>query len=66
MGLVDNKSLPVVPYIDQGQWHPYMQKKLNERMNNVMDSFSAYMRFNEENKYLNTYKALHLGGKKNA
>lgn len=67
MSLVDNNSLSVVPYTGQGQVtdqsRSYVQKNLKERMQSVMDSFSTYMRSLEENKYLNTYKALHLGGK---
>ena len=40
-----------------------MQKNLKARIQSVIDSFSAYVRSLEENRYLNTYKALHLGGK---
>lgn len=67
MSLVNNDSLAVGPY--RGQNHvtdhsrSYVKKNLKASMQSVMDSFSAYMRSLEENRYLNTYKALNLGGK---
>jgi len=67
MSFVNNNSLSVVPYRGQSQVtdqsRSYVQKNLKGRMQSVMDSFSTYMRSLEENRYLSTYKSLHLGGK---
>jgi serine/threonine protein kinase len=67
MSLVNHDPLAVGPNVGQGHItdpsHSYVQKKLKARMQSVRDSFSDDMRSLVENQYLNTYKALHLGGK---
>ncbi|MBA3603627.1 MAG: hypothetical protein H0W50_08300 [Parachlamydiaceae bacterium] len=67
----NNHSVAMVPYVrqDDGTMQSYVYRSAPKEtikvgMQLVNDCFSSHIRSLEENRYISTYKALNLGGKK--